>query len=109
MGDRVHLGTYPHNLFLELLLQYGWVIGLFLCVLLLVLLVKALLKKNRPEFVFIVLLLPCGFFKLMVTGSYLNQEPAFYALLGFCLNAISGGNCDADTDFEYRLCDRQYG
>lgn len=88
MGDRALLNIYPHNIFLELLIHFGYVLGLALCAALVALIVKAVLKRNRPELIYIILLLPCGLFKLLVTGSYLNQEPAFYALLGMCLNAV---------------------
>ena len=29
-----------------------------------------------------------GLIKLLFTGSFLNQEPALYILLGFCINSI---------------------
>lgn len=88
MGDRVILNNYPHNLFMELLIQFGWVIGIVLCVLICICLVVGLYKKQNAESVLIFILLPCGFIKLMMTGSYLNQEPAFYILLGLCVNSI---------------------
>jgi len=87
MGDRIVLDIYAHNIFLELFVQFGIVAGFILCVALIAFLVSSLLKKDKPELVFILLLLPCGFFKLLVTGSYLHQEPAFYALLAFCMSA----------------------
>ena len=92
LGDRVLLDIYPHNIFLELLIHFGYVLGFALCVALIIVIVKSLFEKKRPELFFILLLLPCGFFKLLVTGSYLNQEPAFYALLGFCVNALMRSN-----------------
>ena len=87
MGDRIVLDIYAHNIFLELLVQFGIVAGFILCVALIAFLVSSLLKKDKPELVFILLLLPCGLFKLLVTGSYLHQEPAFYALLAFCMSS----------------------
>ncbi len=109
MGDRVILGSYPHNLFLELLVQYGWIIGLCVVVLICLVIGIPLLKKNREEFVFIMLLFPCGFLKLMITGSYLNQEPAFYILLGFCVNAIVRSKDNANTNDKYSIRSQQYG
>lgn len=87
MGDRVILKSYPHNLFLEILVQFGWIVGLIIWCFICYCIIGGLFKKEKAEFVFICLLIPCGFIKLMMTGSYLNQEPAFYILMGLCINS----------------------
>jgi len=88
-GDRVILGgTYAHNLFVELLVDYGYVIGGALSVLVVVLIVAGLVKIKNPEWDYIALFIPNGFVALMLSGSYLNQAPCFYILLGLCVNSL---------------------
>ncbi|MBQ8783601.1 MAG: hypothetical protein IJZ57_07510 [Clostridia bacterium] len=103
MGDRVILGYYSHNLFLELLVQFGLLLGILLIGVICGCVISAILKKDRPEYIYIILLLPCGFLKLMITGSYLHQEPAFYILLGLCLNSILRSNDYANTYDKYSI------
>ena len=105
MGDRVLLKGYPHNLFLEWLYQYGWILGSVLVLCVCALMAHGIRKRNRPEWIYIMLLLPCGFLKLMVTGSYLNQEPV---LLGFCVNSFMRRRSHADSNDQYRIRSRQY-
>lgn len=107
MGDRVAIDIYPHNLILEVLIQFGVLFGTVLVVVLLVFVGHALLSRKTPEYVWIVVLLPCGFLKLMITGSYLNQEPAFYIFLGFCINAVMR-NQHANTNGKYSICGGKY-
>lgn len=108
MSDRVRFGIYPHNLFLELWYHHGWLVGSVLIAAICICLGCAVRKKNRPEWMLILLMLPCGFMKLMLTGSYLNQEPAFYVLLGLCMNSLLRGRNYADTNDQYTLRSRQH-
>lgn len=104
MSDRILLnGAYPHNMFLELVYQFGWLMGSVLILLICFCLVVALANKTRGEWALVILLLPCGFMKLMLTGSYLHQEPAFYVLLGLCINSILRGRKNADSNDQYCL------
>ncbi len=106
MGDRIILNSYPHNILLELLVQYGLIVGTVLIFLVVGCIFASLLRKEKSEFIFIIMLLPCGFLKLMLTGSYLHQEPAFYVLLGFCLNAVLRRNEYADIDDKHNIFGR---
>ncbi len=106
MGDRIILNSYPHNILLELLVQYGWIVGTVLIFLIVGCISASLMRKEKPEFIFIIILLPCGFLKLMLTGSYLHQEPAFYILLGFCLNAVLRRNGYANIDDKHDIFGR---
>ena len=80
--------SYPHNLFVELALQFGYPIA---CLVLLFILFNAfkylfLFKTNdyRKNF-FDVLFFSTGFMILMFSSSYLIQ-PQFFALIGLFLN-----------------------
>lgn len=86
-GDRVLIGNYPHNLFIELLVHYGWIIGILLSAMVLYLIINGLRRADENQSVMLCTLV-AGFVKLLLSGSYLNQEPAFYILLGLCAGVI---------------------
>lgn len=90
MGDRMLLNGvyYAHNLFLEWLIDFGILGGTLLIIVFILILIKGLKNSNSIEQLYILMLLPNGVFELMFTGSYLNQTPALYVLVGFCVNSI---------------------
>lgn len=85
-GDRVILeGGYAHNIFVEIIYQWGYFIGLSLFFLLLFKFVQVLRNSNRLQLILIASFLSVGFFKLFFSGSYLT-EVNFGLLLGVCFN-----------------------
>ncbi len=75
LGDRKVLSfigqAYPHNIFLEILMQYGIIIGFLILIALLGLIFYRFLKRsNNKERYFFAFNL--GFLPLLVTGSYLT-------------------------------------
>ncbi len=88
-GDRVFLnGGYVHNLFIELWVDFGWILGTVVIVLLVAAMIGGMKNKHKPEHFFVLMLLANGLLGLMVTGSYLNHSPAFFAFFAFCANAV---------------------
>ena len=91
-GDRFiignHFTSYAHNLFIELLTQYGYLFGIILITFILFLIGASVFIKNRAFKLITISLLSTGFFKLQFSSSYLSIEPAFYALLGFGINSL---------------------
>lgn len=86
-GDRRILsGRYAHNLFIEWLCDFGIVFGAIISVSFVLLIVRSLKRTDYKWKLVICALLSSGFIKLMFSGSFLNQEPSFYVLLGLCLN-----------------------
>ncbi|MCE1168342.1 MAG: O-antigen ligase family protein [Sphingobacteriia bacterium] len=82
------IGDYPHNIFLELLMQYGIFIGGLLIVILIRLTYKALkLAKDYPTSNVISIFMAIGLFPLLFSGSYINA-PLFFAFLGFAVATI---------------------
>lgn len=72
---------YAHNIILEVLIEWGWILGLLLIILLIMHSIKTL--KIDSEYRYFAIVLFCsGVIKLLVSGSYLSQEPVFYAFLG---------------------------
>lgn len=77
------LGTYPHNIFLELGMQFGLVPGVIVILFLIWLFYTTYRRQdNVQKKLFYIILLSIGIFPLLVSGSYLTT-PYFYALLGF--------------------------
>lgn len=86
-GDRLsdkHFGSYAHNIIVEFLCQYGYLFGSILSVALAILLFRGIYTKNFHVRTLIIVFMATGFTKLFFSGSYLNQEPSFYILIGLC-------------------------
>lgn len=78
------MGNYPHNIFLELLVQYGIIIGTAIIIYFSYMIVRALLNsKDRSYKNIVMIFIGIGFFPLLFSGSYINA-PLLFALLGFC-------------------------
>ncbi|MDR0890364.1 MAG: hypothetical protein LBM28_06980 [Oscillospiraceae bacterium] len=85
-SDRVLLGgTYPHNLFYEILYDFGLLLGVVLIGVLAWLYFGAFRTKNR-DVKLLMVLLSAGIIRLLFSSSFLAQEPAFYILLALCVN-----------------------
>ena len=83
-ADRAMFGIYPHNMFLEILCQYGIVFGSLLIITMLVITVIALLKsrKNTGRFTFGLMLVSIVFVKLMISSTY-TIEPLLFFMMGY--------------------------
>lgn len=104
MGDRVVCsGMYAHNLFLELIYDFGVILGSALSLMIIVVVIVGVLRKIAYNQAWIILLLSTGFFKLMLSGSFLDLEPAFYVLMGFCVNSFMENRAD-DKVVKKDLC-----
>lgn len=88
-GDRSLLaGHYVHSIIYELIIDFGWPLGIGLFLSWIAMLIYALVKADEPGRRLMCVLLPGGCFKLFLSGSFLSQEPAFYMLLGVAFNCI---------------------
>lgn len=88
-GDRLVLpkGSYAHNLFLEIWLSFGIVVGTVILVWMLYVLLKGMLVKRTSVRMVALVLLSGVFVKLMMSSSYLNSKELFI-LLGVCITGI---------------------
>ncbi len=85
-SDRFYLGTYAHNLLIELLFSFGLFIGSFTFLLMLVFILKKLFQiKNKITLSLYLFFIVAGFIKLFLSNSFL-EEPYFFALLGLVRN-----------------------
>ena len=86
MGDRVVVGDYVHNLFLEIWCHFGVVLGTALLLTLIVIVIRAL--KNDHDG-FLLMLVCMVFVKLMLSGSYLYEAKLFF-LIGVAISVLRG-------------------
>lgn len=90
-GDRFVLGSagegdrYAHNIFVEMVMQYGVFLGGLMLVLILYLIFKNITAKQKDGLFFIglVSIFSTGFFGLNFSGSYLHT-PMFFIMLVLC-------------------------
>lgn len=77
------IGWYPHNIFLEFLLQFGVVLGGAIIIFMLIVLYKSIVGNFEKDAVDIIcIFIGIGFFPLLFSGSYITS-PLFFALMGF--------------------------
>lgn len=85
LADRTLLGMYVHNLFLELMLEFGYLIGGFLCLAIAIGFVKLVCNPQMNRVVWLVVF---SLVQLMVSGSYIHSG-WFWIALGFMLSNVS--------------------
>lgn len=88
-GDRV-LGEnrYAHNLIIEMIAQWGYLLGTALLGVLGMLFVKGFRTKQTSLQMMILVFFSAGFVKLMFSGSYLSHNAVFFVLIAACVNAF---------------------
>ena len=81
-------GSYAHNLFLELAIQYGILLGGAIIVWLCYHVVRSafVARKNPTASIVLYSLIASGFMRLMFSSSYLLNEPGLWLLIGLILN-----------------------
>lgn len=85
-GDRAILeGTYVHNIFIELMADFGIIAGLATITLLSFLIIRAFFTKNMIKYNLVIIWFSLGFVHLMVSASYLT-DLNFWIFLGILLN-----------------------
>ncbi|GAG27707.1 unnamed protein product, partial [marine sediment metagenome] len=83
-GDVRLAGGYAHNLFLELLADFGIIFGTIIIIILLFLIIKSLLTKNKEKYRMIIIWLSLGFVSLMFSGTYMDTI-GFWIFLGLLI------------------------
>lgn len=89
-SDRVIIGNYAHNIFLEIWCHFGVFIGTILLLFLFFIPVKAILiekHKNLEVFFFLIMFYIMVYFKLLLSNSYILETNLFF-LLGCSIGII---------------------
>lgn len=87
-SDRVIAGSYAHNILLEMLVEYGVIIGTVLFIAVTAVIVFGFLSaEDKEEKGLIFSLIFASFAKLFFSGSYL-EERLLFLLLGMCVYSI---------------------
>jgi O-antigen ligase len=95
-GDTRIIGnSYVHNFFIEVIGNYGIILGVIVSIIVLLLIMKFLLAKDTFKYNLVIIWLSLGFVHLMVSGSYLT-DLKFWIFLGLMINSqskrVRGGN-----------------
>ena len=81
-------GSYPHNIFLEVLLHFGLIIGGLMIIWFLWIIYRVIFRnKNKDTKDVILIFFAFGFNPLLFSGSYLKNG-YFFLFLGFCINIL---------------------
>lgn len=88
-GDRPILdGIYSHNIAIEFWVSFGIIVGTIALGFVVYFVLRGLFScKNSYERGFMFLLIVCGFAKLFLSGSFLNER-FFFLLLGYSIRCI---------------------
>ena len=92
-GDRA-IGDdhYAHNLIIELIAQWGYLIGAGLLTVLCGLFIKGFRSKLTSLQLLVMVFFSSGFVKLMFSGSYLAHSSIFFVLIAACVNSLEAEN-----------------
>lgn len=84
-SDRFFAETYAHNIFLEMLIEWGIIVGSIIIILIVVLIIKGVFNKNKDYANLVIQWVAIGFVPLLVSSSYLTSFN-FWILLGILVN-----------------------
>lgn len=86
-GDRYHLNVYVHNIALELLIDFGWILGAIIIISLIIIFIKLFKCKNADWKVLFLLFFSLSMIRLVVSYSFWT-ESNFWGMLGVCHSAL---------------------
>lgn len=88
-ADRYFCGVYVHNIFLELCISFGVIIGTILVLYLIYLIIRACTVNKNKGIIMIIMIYVCGggFLKLFLSSSFMF-EYQFFLLIGLCVGVI---------------------
>lgn len=72
-GDRVLVGGYAHNIFIEILSGFGLILGSILIFVLMAFLLKSLFRQDASQTNLLTMWFALGFVPLLVSGSYITN------------------------------------
>ncbi|MEA4973971.1 hypothetical protein SDC9_63984 [bioreactor metagenome] len=82
------LGNYPHNIFLEFMMQFGLIIGCIISICLVRFLLCYIVRENDTSAQKImIILIAIGLLPLFYSSSYI-ENASFFLLVGFCIGRL---------------------
>lgn len=101
-GDRIFIGGYSHNIFLEIWAHFGLLFGSVLIILLLTIIYQVLInEKNKKTANLMSIWFSIGFIHLLVSSTYVTDF-RFFIFLGLSLNLIWSKHNNRIIYFENR-------
>lgn len=79
--------SYPHNIIVEIMTQYGYIIGTMIILYLSCLFIISLLKSNSFERELLIIIFSTEIIRLMLSSSYLRSS-FFFLWLGLSINIV---------------------
>lgn len=88
-SDRIKIGGYAHNIFIELWFDFGYIIGSIFALSILLLAFYYITRNNinENEKIFSIILFTVSLVKLQFSGSYILDTGLFF-FIGYCINGI---------------------
>jgi len=86
-GDRLYLGSYSHNIFLEIISGFGIIMGTMILMLLIIMIFISLFTQNKEKANVNLIWFSIGFIPLLFSGSYLTYF-SFWIYLGIALKSM---------------------
>lgn len=86
-GQKEMSSCYPHNLILEIIVQYGYIVGGIIITVLCCWFFLGIKNANEGNKNFLLILLTTEIVRLMISSSYL-LSPLFFLCLGLCLRIV---------------------
>jgi hypothetical protein len=90
-GDRIIIGGYSHNIFIEILSAYGVIIGIIIIAIIVLICYIGIFNKNKFDSNIIIIWFSLGFMPLLVSGTYL-MDFTFWIFLGLTIRVIINRN-----------------
>ncbi len=89
LGSYSYVNTYPHNIVLDFLFSFGWVLGIVLLLSLLYIIIRMLIKYSQNEInrSFGILLVASSILSLCFSSTFVD-DAMFFMLLGYCINSL---------------------
>ena len=90
-GEYKYLKDYPHNLFLDVIVHWGIVLGSLLIAGMLYIIIKGLLYSKDKTRVLVLIFISYGLVMLFFSGTYISFD-GFYILMGLSFGVIGNRN-----------------
>lgn len=89
LGSYSYVNTYPHNIVLDFLFSFGWILGIALLLSVLYIIIRMLIKYSQNEIskMFGILLVVSSILRLCFSSTFVD-DAMFFMLLGYCINSL---------------------